>query len=276
MATAPGIFQADTSEPYLAAAPFPSPFCATLLYAHRMLSEKPWKLHGLMYLVFCLLLCVAFMIMVIGIVQHFTGAKPDDNSPVFLVLSSLALDGSILVSIFLFLRLEDITWAEAFGFKNCPLWRPVLWGIIVAVLFTFVGQEMNGLCGKAIERFSHKAAPNEEAVETLQKATPGFCRAYLIFFAIIIAPVAEECLFRGILYPSIKRYGYPRAALWGTAVLFAAIHLNLAAFLPLMLFAVILSILYEKTNNLLSCIVAHSMFNAANVLVLFFYGASPS
>jgi uncharacterized protein len=236
-----------------------------------MLSEKPWKLRGLMRLLFCMMFCMAFMIMVAGLFQHFTGAKPDDNSTPVLILSTLALDGSILVAIFVFLRFEHLTWTEAFGFKTPGLWRAVMWGIIVALCFTPIGQKMNDLCQRTIEWCIGKAAASEQAVESLQKTTPGFSRVYLIFFAIVIAPVAEEIFFRGILYPTIKQLGFPRTALWGTSLLFAAIHLNFSAFLPLVLFAAILAVLYEKTNNLLSCIIAHSIFNAAGVLLLFYY-----
>jgi membrane protease YdiL (CAAX protease family) len=233
-----------------------------------MLSAKPWTLPGLMRLVPCMMFCFAFMVLVTMCVEHVTGAKPEDNSPPVLILSTLALDGSILVGVFLFLRFERITWSDAFGFKSPGLWRALFWGLIVAVVFTPIGQEMNNLCGRVIEWF-HMQPQSEEAVETLQKATPGFSRVYLVFFALVIAPVAEETLFRGILYPAIRQYGFPRFALWGSSILFAAIHLNLPAFLPLTIFAVILAVLYEKTDNLLACIVAHSVFNAAGVVLLY-------
>jgi membrane protease YdiL (CAAX protease family) len=240
-----------------------------------MLSEKPWKLEGIMRLFMSLLLGIAFMVLVSGLVQHFTGIKPDDNSSVSVIINTLALDGSILFAVFIFLRFERITWAEAFGFKTPGLWLALMWGVIVAVCFTPIGQEMNNLCARALEAI-HVKAQNEQAVETLQKATPGFSRIYLIFFAVILAPLAEETLFRGILYPTIKQYGFPRLALWGSSLLFAAIHLNLSAFLPLTLFAIALTILYEKTRNLLACIVAHGIFNAFGVVLLYYYTpASP-
>jgi membrane protease YdiL (CAAX protease family) len=223
-----------------------------------------------MWLAACLLIGISTFALAAQLVAHYTGAKLDDNSPPILVLSSLALDGSILIAVFLFLRWENLTWVEAFGFRT-RLWCALMWGVIVAVCFTPVAQEMNVLCGKAIEWYSGKAPPSEQAVESLQKAVPGFTRVYLIFFAIVIAPVSEETLFRGILYPAIRQFGFPRSALWGTSILFAAIHANLPAFLPLTLLAVVLAILYEKTSNLLACIVAHSVFNAAGVLLLYYY-----
>ena len=147
----------------------------------------------------------------------------------------------------------------------------MLWGVIVAVCFTPIGQEMNLLCGEVLQKI-HVEPQTEQAVETLQRAAPGFNRIYLVFFALVIAPVSEEALFRGILYPTIKQYGFPRAALWGTSLLFAAVHVNLPAFLPLVILAIVLTILYERTNNLLACIVAHSLFNASAVAYLFYQG----
>ena len=46
------------------------------------------------------------------------------------------------------------------------------------------------------------------------------------------------------------------------------------ALLSLLTFlAVVLTLLYEETNNLAACIVAHSLFNAANFAMLFFADA---
>lgn len=84
---------------------------------------------------------------------------------------------------------------------------------------------------------------------------------------ILLAPIAEEALFRGILYPTIKQAGHPRWALWGTSVVFGILHFNMATLAPLVFLAVVLAFLYESSDSLLTPIATHSMFNAAN----FFY-----
>jgi hypothetical protein len=68
-------------------------------------------------------------------------------------------------------------------------------------------------------------------------------------FAVVIAPVAEEFIFRGMLYPFVKQLGWPRLAWFGVSFLFALIHLDAAAFVPLFLLALALTWLYEKTDN---------------------------
>lgn len=86
--------------------------------------------------------------------------------------------------------------------------------------------------------------------------------------ALVAAPIIEEMLFRGIIYPSIKHAGYPKIALWGTSILFSLTHQNMPAFLSLVFFAMVLTWLYERTGNLLTPILAHSFFNAANFIML--------
>ena len=62
--------------------------------------------------------------------------------------------------------------------------------------------------------------------------------------------------------------GFPRLALWGTALFFAVSHANLMAFLPLTFFGLVLALLYEATDNLLAPITVHALFNAINLVLL--------
>jgi membrane protease YdiL (CAAX protease family) len=117
--------------------------------------------------------------------------------------------------------------------------------------------------------------PVQQAVDMLQKTDTWESRAYFIVFSIVIAPAAEEILFRGVLYPAVKQAGFPRTALWGTALLFAAIHWYLPIFLSLTALGLALALLYELTNNLLASITAHGLFNAVNIVVLFHQNSSP-
>jgi hypothetical protein len=117
----------------------------------------------------------------------------------------------------------------------------------------------------------HLKAQDQQMVEELQNPSLSIAeKAFLGVVAVVFAPVVEELLFRGILYPAIKQRGWPRLALWGTSALFALAHANMVSFVPLLLFAVVLVKLYEHFQNLLAPIAAHSLFNAANFLVLIF------
>jgi len=144
-------------------------------------------------------------------------------------------------------------------------------GAILACVFLPLGMALQWLCGLIMVHLPHlNLKPEEqEAVQTLEMAATWFPRVILGVVTIVLAPAAEEMLFRGILYPAIKQAGFPRLALWGTAVIFAAIHLNLVTFVPLLVLAVALTLLYERTDNLLAPITAHALFNAMNFIILY-------
>ena len=81
--------------------------------------------------------------------------------------------------------------------------------------------------------------------------------------------MAEEFIFRGVLYRFVKQLGYPRCAWLGVSFLFALIHMDMAAVVPLFVLALALTWLYERTDNLLAPILAHSLFNLAGLMVFY-------
>ena len=93
--------------------------------------------------------------------------------------------------------------------------------------------------------------PGEQvAVMLISGAKSWWMQIYLGVFAVVLAPVAEEFIFRGLLYPFFKQLGYPRLALFGVSLAFAAIHFDAATFVPLFVLALALTWLYELTDSL--------------------------
>jgi membrane protease YdiL (CAAX protease family) len=80
---------------------------------------------------------------------------------------------------------------------------------------------------------------------------------------VVFAPVVEEMLFRGILFPLLKKIGPSSFAYLMSALLFAVIHINLVTFIPLFFLGLVLAWLVERTDNLLAPITAHAVFNLA-------------
>lgn len=92
-------------------------------------------------------------------------------------------------------------------------------------------------------------------------------------FGIFVAPLTEETLFRGMLYPAVRRaFGGGSRAVWISAtlvsVLFAAVHGSALAFVPLFVLAMFLAWLMETTNSLAACVLVHAIHNATTLLPL--------
>jgi membrane protease YdiL (CAAX protease family) len=148
--------------------------------------------------------------------------------------------------------------------------QAILSGIAVACIFLPVGE---GLQWAATQVMTHiRMEPQEQqAVHALRAASTWSNRLVLAVLALFLAPLVEEMFFRGMLYPVIKQAGFPRLALWGVSLSFACVHANLATFVPLLVLAILLTGLYERTDNLLAPISAHALFNALNFALLYLF-----
>ena len=107
----------------------------------------------------------------------------------------------------------------------------------------------------------------QEAVKLLQEAKDPLVIILMAIAAVIVAPLAEEVIFRGYLYPAAKRFCGPVGAILFSSLVFAAAHGNVVALLPLFALAVILCLLYEFTGSIWACISVHFLFNAATVSI---------
>jgi len=183
------------------------------------------------------------------------------------LLGTLSFQGAAWVLIYLFLRYHEVDWRDAFGLRN-PRLKPSLvlaLGVLAVALPVVLGlQQVSALVMEKLGWLPE----GQEAVDLFIKNKSWWLRGYLAVFAMVLAPVAEEFVFRGLLYPFLKQLGRPRLAWLGVSFLFAVIHANLPTLLPLFIFALLLTWLYEKTDCLLAPILAHSLFNTANLVIL--------
>jgi len=86
------------------------------------------------------------------------------------------------------------------------------------------------------------------------------------FMATFTAPLVEEVIYRGVLYSAFQRkFGIPLSVILVTAI-FAAVHVpqymeSLPTIFILVVLSLILTLIRVKTNNLLPCIILHTIFN---------------
>lgn len=211
--------------------------------------------------------------LVITGISHFDNALSLDNRKLLeMFLGTVFFQGSAIVWVTLFLKKQNISWNDAFGlgFGLPGKLRAVILGIFTGFFILPVAWILQQICAQIMTWF-HIEPETQELVQKLQNdGIPLSHQIYFCIVAIVLAPIAEEIIFRGIIYPTIKKTGYPKLALWGTSLLFAAIHINALSFIPLLILGAVLALLYEKTGNLITPILTHSVFNTANFLLLIF------
>jgi uncharacterized protein len=95
-------------------------------------------------------------------------------------------------------------------------------------------------------------------------------RIVIIVFAVAIAPMVEEFLFRFFIYGVLKRYFGRLLGLILSALLFAAAHAHFPSFVPLFVLGSCFAIAYEWSGSILVAMTMHSLFNSVTLTALAF------
>lgn len=90
---------------------------------------------------------------------------------------------------------------------------------------------------------------------------------YLVLVS-VLAPLAEETIFRGYVYGGLRRFLPARQAIILGGLVFAAVHLNADALLVITAIGALLCYLYERTRSLVPGIVAHALHNGLVLLIM--------
>jgi membrane protease YdiL (CAAX protease family) len=85
---------------------------------------------------------------------------------------------------------------------------------------------------------------------------------WFMLVGIFLAPVVEEIFFRGFLFQGFRQqYGWVKGALL-SSLIFGAVHLDPAAFLPAALLGFLFAYMYHRTNSVWVPISLHMLVNA--------------
>jgi uncharacterized protein len=95
----------------------------------------------------------------------------------------------------------------------------------------------------------------------------------IAFLAVVTAPIVEESVYRGILYPAIARASSAKVAVIVVTLLFALPHVpqywpNIAVIGSITLLSVVLTILRAWTGRLMPCIAVHLVFNGIQSVII--------
>lgn len=118
--------------------------------------------------------------------------------------------------------------------------------------------------------FVNPAVDEQLYASMLKKVASTWEFALVLIIGAVAGPVAEEAYFRGMIYPVLRHR-------WGVAggvvicgLFFGISHLDLWRMLPLSVGGMILAYIYEKTESIIPCALAHGIWNGVMAL-LFHY-----
>lgn len=138
-------------------------------------------------------------------------------------------------------------------------------GVGAGLLLVFVADIVTAGQAKVV-------GPHPEAVAQILKTHKGAVSFLFDFASVgIIAPFAEELLFRGVIFAGLAQrlpLGWAAAI---SGVIFGAAHLDPWSIVPLAIVGTGLALLYRRTGSLWPNIIAHATFNGFSLVLVYLF-----
>lgn len=188
--------------------------------------------------------------------------------------------GMFILPALFFARIESGNWQDYLKLKS-PL--PVL--LILTILLMFISvpllelsvdintsMKLPSFLAKMEEWMRRQEDQMAELTkQLLTMKTPGALLVNLLMLAVIPA-IGEEFIFRGCLQRLFKELtGNYHIAIWLTAIIFSAIHMQFYGFIPRMLLGAMFGYLLVWSNSLWLPILAHFVNNATAVITAYVF-----
>jgi membrane protease YdiL (CAAX protease family) len=194
---------------------------------------------------------------VLAIIGTGFGVSLDDPTPAVnisaTVVQDLAFVGvPILLSWLMFRRVVP-AW---FGVNRTPLWPAVGMTLLMMLSYYVLSAVYAGL----LDLSEPDQLPDSLGVEQSTAALIAVC-----ILVTVIAPIAEEVLFRGFMFGALRNWRGPIVSAVITGIVFGAIHAGgteVEFLVPLALLGVFLALLRWRTGSLLPCMVVHAFNNS--------------
>lgn len=228
------------------------------LRARTALSQSPFAAFQT-----ALVLSTALLFALAALFQS-PAAEPPKESALFMGPLFYAFTG--LLTVMLCLTYSRIPAKRAFFVPGCTagqaLRKGLLYGLAVLPPVTLLSL----LTTTLTEKLGYEPQLQDIFDWLSNDAYAAGTRAFMMVAAVVIAPVVEELLFRGILFPAVlKGRSFLFAALV-SGTFFALVHLHAPSFLPLLVLGIAFSAGYAATGSILTPIIMHALFNLTSVV----------
>jgi membrane protease YdiL (CAAX protease family) len=193
--------------------------------------------------------------LVIAIIGVIFGADLQDAPPSIAILSTVVQDACFVGAVVVFARMRGPLAPWQLGLRRTGFKAALGWSALAFVALIVFSVAFNAIIGQD----EAENLPDSLGVDQSTAALVG--TAILVT---VLAPIAEEVLFRGYVFPALRNWRGTAPAVVGTGLLFGLLHVVSSpayALVPLSLFGALLCLVYLKTRSLYPCIVLHSVNN---------------
>lgn len=240
---------------------FTSLFGSTPKLFEAQVGKVPWTALEALFVFLAAILATGIVGGIVYLTANYFGFESDQAEQVTMLAGNTAKPIIEIIFVIVLLHLRGGKFAELFGPHPQFSWRAFGVGLLTFVAIVPPVLLLGAIYQWLVPVFN---LPTEAqpTITMLRTETDQSLLVWLMLFAVIIAPLFEEIVFRGFIYPAVKQRVGLTAAVILVSAGFAAIHLNVASFAPLFLLGICLTLAYEATGSLWTPIILHASFNS--------------
>ena len=230
--------------------------------ANAPLASAPPRTFGLPEAVLAALLILFLLVISIGA----SVSAPSIQFSTGNLLANFLLTALVVLFIVTLLHLRGFDISALGGFFRISFLRALGTGAILL----FFAYPLIVSCDAVTQRVFGGGSSKQNIVEVFSGSRTIEQRIVIIIFAVAVAPVVEEFLFRFFIYGVLKRYFGVLLGVILSALLFAAAHAHFPSFVPLFVLGSCFAVAYEWSGSILVAMTMHSLFNSLTLTILAF------
>jgi membrane protease YdiL (CAAX protease family) len=249
-------------------APFMVPVPAKV--AGQSLKRRVWLSIGIPVWVFLgFMLAQAIALVLIDVLQRAGVPLGGINPSLFqLVAGGVVYALSLLIILGAPWLVKKIrTTKEELGIQRLPLWSDVAWVPAGAVVYLILTSLLATIAISFLPFVNYNQA--QDTGFTNLSSQGEYIMAFIML--VLIAPVAEELLFRGYLFGKIRKYAPLWVAILVTSATFGIVHFAWNVGLDVFALSIVLCLLRVITGSLWPSIMLHMLKNGIAFFLLFIY-----
>ena len=244
------------------------------------ISEDPkWPTMGLVVVIFALCAYLIFPGIVMLVLEEVWDSglhKDEEMVSASSMTGGILLGGGFIALSILFLVKDSLKLPlSSLGLRAAPLTN-LLPVVLLYALFFFPLALLALLWMQLLEVLGYEPMAQEVVKMFMDALERGNLLeiSLMVFNAVILAPLWEELIFRGLFFGYLKSRMPVLPALLFSSLVFAAYHFNLAALLPLLIVGIAAGYVYERTRSLYFAIFFHAFFNGLSMVIQIFSAGS--
>ena len=204
--------------------------------------------------------------LVIGLLGIFGISFASINENILNTIYAFVIYGITLAAFFGLLKVINMNLSKIeAGIQRLPTWSDIFLTPVAMILYLILTFAFSIIFTQSIPGLD-TSEPQDTGFGGLNSSIE-YIGAFVTL--VVLAPVAEELLFRGYLFGALRRYINPILTIVITSVMFSLVHGNVGVMIDTLALGLVLGTLRQMTGSIWASILLHMAKNALAFYLLF-------